>query len=179
MFHVKHSPDFPQLVESIRVDGPILPVYYFESRILDGNKRALACFETGRMFETVFLESRSAAARLLFTLHPDRAHAQFAAELSLLEACELLGASTTSVLNLRRGKPKVKRKYAPSAGLKMQALIPPHLRRRWKDLLSENSCSANQGFTALLQATSDPECLERFRYYLMRDRELPRVISKR
>jgi ParB/Sulfiredoxin domain len=170
MFHVKHAPEFSQLVESIREYGAFLPVYYFEGEVLDGSRRARACLEAGRTFTRVFLPTVEAAAKVLYTLHPERAHRRFAASLPLLDAARLLGASPSAVVHLRK-KPKQKKRYATPKGLKLRALLDERTSRHWQQLLSEHRCKVNEAIAALIWSTSgNQSASESFVYELKKAR---------
>jgi len=177
MFHVKHAPDFAQLVENIREHGPILPVYYFEGRVLDGSRRALACFETGKAFVRVVIRDREQAARLLWSLHPDRALAEFGRGLSVADAAQLLGASPSAVILARR-QPR-RRGYPPPSGLKLRAMLSPALAPSWRVLLVEHRCTVSEAINALVSALAHDEVRSRFAYYLTRDRKKKRPYKRR
>lgn len=67
----------PQTVESLRASinkiGQILPVYWWQNQILDGEKRREACLQLGLYPDEIYLETEEEARAVLWQLHPERA----------------------------------------------------------------------------------------------------------
>lgn len=59
--------------ESVREIGPLFPLYKYQGRTIDGEKRARACSETGRRIAVCDISDERTAAALLWRLHPERA----------------------------------------------------------------------------------------------------------
>lgn len=95
------APHYSQVLESVRSNGQILPVYTFNGGILDGLQRQMAALECGLQPHFRELSAREAPV-VLFSLHPERAVAQFGEGLFLTQQCELFSARPAQVLAARR-----------------------------------------------------------------------------
>lgn len=93
---------YPQVLESVRNIGQLLPVYLWQGAVLDGAKRHQACLETGNQPKFETLTDEHAAASLLWSLHPHRAIEMFASGRTLVDLCVLCSAKPSSVLAIMR-----------------------------------------------------------------------------
>lgn len=164
-----NSPNFAELVENVREHGVLLPVYYFDGRVLDGNRRALAGLQLGIPFERVVLDDAEAAARVLWSLHPERAHSQFAAKLPLMAAARMLGASPSAVAKLRR-PPKIPKPYTPRPGREVHLRLTDPTRDTLRALCQELRCTVREALTACVWAASDERFGRLVSYHVGRDR---------
>lgn len=124
MFHVKHVPDLTELRESIRLHGMILPVYYHNGRVLDGSRRGPAALQVGLIPRQQTIDDPVLAARLLWSLHPDRALREFASNLQPMAAARLFDCRPSQIIALLRpALPKVRKPYSPSIGSQLKTRV--------------------------------------------------------
>lgn len=161
------SGELSELRENIQTHGCILPVYYYEGRVLDGNKRAICCRETGIEIERVTLTDRTQAARLLWSLHQSRAHQMFALDLPLSEACALLGARPSEVVALRR-KPKIRKTYPRPVMKELRAYLSAPETMAWNALIIEHHCSVSEAIRALTWVSQNERVRDLFRAELQK-----------
>jgi hypothetical protein len=90
-----------ELRNSIAIFGPLLPVYTWRGRVLDGTRRRQICLKLGKPIDTKSFRHRRDAARLLWTLHPERCLSVFP-EATLAEAAALYGTTPSKVAIVKR-----------------------------------------------------------------------------
>lgn len=97
-----------ELRSSIATLGPLLPVYRWRGRVVDGTRRWKFCKHLGQDITVVNVKYRRDAARILWTLHPERALLLFP-EPDLLSAAALYGSTPARVavvkMQLREAPP--------------------------------------------------------------------------
>ncbi len=96
------------LEQSILASGPLLPVYFIDGLIIDGEKRQGVCHANGIEIEETHFLCPEDAAPVLFRLHPDRCARLFPCD-SISEAAELYKASLGEVSHLYKAPPPIKR----------------------------------------------------------------------
>jgi hypothetical protein len=95
---------YPQILESVRNVGQILPLYIYQGSELDGRLRQQAALECGLEVKMQIIHDEQAAATLLWSLHPDRAIAEFDRGQSLTDLSILFSASPRIVHAARRAR---------------------------------------------------------------------------
>lgn len=96
-----HMPSDAELVESVALHGLILPVFLLHGLVLDGERRHKAALSIGLTVTYQELETPERAARVLWSLHPERALTRFCEGLTLTECCKLLGARPAEIIRYR------------------------------------------------------------------------------
>lgn len=91
-----------ELRSSLLTIGPILPVYQWNGMVIDGARRLDWCNRLGISIRKEQLESRKAAACLLWALHPDRCLTVFHCR-TLDDCAELYGSTPARVASVRAG----------------------------------------------------------------------------
>lgn len=105
-------PHYPQVLESVRINGLIFPVYLYMGSVLDGELRHRAALECGRTVKFVQIQTEQEAAQLLWSLHPHRAVTMFARGRPLTELAELFAAPPRAVNRvLKELAPPPEKKY--------------------------------------------------------------------
>lgn len=106
----------PQLRDSLRRIGPLLPVFYSGGSILDGRRRQSICALIGRSIRVAEIAGAD-APRVLWLLHPDRALRRWGHGLELREQCELFGVSAAEVARARHGAARLNYTERRDAGI--------------------------------------------------------------
>lgn len=105
-------PHYPQIRESVRINGQILPVYMYLGAILDGALRHQALLECGREVRYRHLATEEEAAQLLWSLHPRRAVVMFGRGRPLIQLAALFAAPPRAVNRiLKELAPAPEKKY--------------------------------------------------------------------